>query len=379
MSKDDPEEDKNEIEEEELQETNEDGTPAKSRGLYLPDRVRTGFQALHGTAVMSVNPNAKVVAEGRQRLFLTDKESAGSRDNTVINPLIDLQRIASQRLRVLSPSSQRLVSLPGIDERGSKGNAAVVNGTSFQQNGPHRGHLGDHDLDNSWHPRIPIRSGLALEVDEEIVDSDASSPVQNHQGLRCYSSRRHSRIGSKQLTMVRSRRNSPMPENKSQNSYKTQESVELGDPQRITHRSPSDAVLETQKSNQPEIPETQFLIEPQKSYLEGALDLLGEPIGRPSLNQIKSMSAQVFFAQQEQSVDAIASGFTMLGKFQRPNSSVKTAHQMPTVLEGSANVKKSLSVLTRKASLNMGTLPGSSRKRAASFQLTRPPFIRSTL
>jgi hypothetical protein len=27
----------------------------------------------------------------------------------------------------------------------------------------------------------------------------------------------------------------------------------------------------------------------------------------------------------------------------------------------------------------MGTLPGSSRKRAASFQLTRPPFIRSTL
>lgn len=378
-SKDDSEEDKNEIEEEESQETKEDGAPAESRSLYLPDPVRPGFQALHGTAVTSVNPNASVIAEGRQRLFLTDEESAGSRDNTVINPLIDLQRMASQRLQVLSPSSPRLFYLPGIDERGRKGNATVVNGTSFQQNDPHRGHLGDHDLDNSWHPRIPIRSGLALEVDEEIVDSAATSPVQNRQDLRCYSSRRLSRIGSKQLKMVLSRRNSPMPENESQNSYKTQGSVELGDPERLSHRSPSDAVLETQISNQPEIPETKFSVEPQKSYLERALGQLREPIDRPSLTRIKSMPAEVFFAQQEQSGDAVARGSTMLRKFQRPISYVKTAHQMPTVLEGSANVEKSLLALTRKASLNMGTLPGSSRKRAASFQLTRPPFTRSTL
>ncbi len=377
---DDSEEDKNEIEEEESQETNEDVTPAEKRGLYLPDPVCTGFQSSHGTAVTLVNPNAGVVAEGRQRLFLIDEERAGPRDNTVINPLLDLQRMASQGLQVLSPSSQRPLSLPGIDGPGSKGNATIVTGTGFQQNYPHRGHLGDRNLDKSWHPHFPIRSGLALEVDEEIDDSATPSPVKNSQGLRCYSSRRLSRTGIKQLTMVRPRRNSPMPENESQNSYKAQESVELGDPQRIAHHSPSDAVLETQTSNQPEIPETQFLTESQNTYLEKALGQLREPIDRPSLNRIKSMPAQVFFAQQEQSGDAIAGGFTMLGGFQRPISPVQTTYQMPTVLEGSANVEKSLSALTRKANLNMGILPGNSRrKRATSLQLTRPPFIRSTL
>lgn len=120
-SKDDSEEDKNEIEEEESQETKEDGAPAESRGLYLPDPVRPGFQALHGTAVTSVNPNASVIAEGRQRLFLTDEESAGSRDNTVINPLIDLQRMASQRLQVLSPSSPRLFTFRALMNEVEKG------------------------------------------------------------------------------------------------------------------------------------------------------------------------------------------------------------------------------------------------------------------
>ena len=376
---DDSEEDKNEVEEEEPRERNGDATQAENRDLYLPDPVCTGFQASRATAVTSVKQDASVVAEGTQRLFLTDQESAGSRDNIVVNPFIDLQRIASQGLQVLSPSSQRLLSLSEIDGLGSKDNATAVNGTSFQRNDPRRGHLGDHDLDNSWHPRIPIRSGLALEVDEEIADSAASSPVQNRQSLHCYSSRRLSRIGNKQLTMVRSRQNSPMPEDESINTHETQESVELGHPQRIAYHSPSDAILETQTSNQPEIPETQFSIEPQKSYLERALGLLREPIDNLSLRRIKSMPAQAFSAQQEQSGDAIAGEFTMLGEFKHPISRVKTTHQMPTVLEGGANAGKSLSALTRQASLSMGTLPGSTRKRVASFQLTRPPFIRSSL
>jgi hypothetical protein len=113
--------------------------------------------------------------------------------------------------------------------------------------------------------------------------------------------------------------------------------------------------------------------------LERALGLLREPIDKPGLNRMNSMPAQAVFPQQEQSVDTIADEFTTLGKFQHPISLVKTAHEMPTVLEGSANAGKSLSALTRQASLNMGTLPGSTRKRVASFQLTRPPFIRSSL
>jgi hypothetical protein len=337
---DDSEEDKNEVEEEESQETREEETPAESRDLYLPDLVRTGLQASRGTAVTSVKSNAGVIAKGGQRLFLADQEIAGSRDNTVINPLMDLQRMASQRLQVLNPSPQQLLSLPEIDGRGSKGNSTAANGTRFHLNDPHRGRLGDLDLENFWQPRIPIRSGLALEVDEEIVDGGNPSPVQAQ-------SRRLSRIRSKQLIMVRSCPNSFIPGDEPQDTYETQGSVELGGPQRIAHHSPSDAVLEIQTSNQPEIPETQFSIEPQKSYLERALGQLREPIDGPSLNQTKLMPRQAFFAQQEESGDAIAGGITMLGEFQHPILLVQTARHMPTMLKERGNVEKSLSALTR--------------------------------
>jgi len=218
-----------------------------------------------------------------------------------------------------------------------------------------------------------------MQVDEDIVDSPTPVPSQGRDNERRRLSRRHSGLRSQQLTMVRSRRHSPIPEDPPIDERGTQESVELGQKERNTRRASPHAVFESQPGDLPEIPETQFSVAPQMDYLERAKLHLSQPSAKPSLSRAKSMPLQAYFAQNDQASDKLmADGITMTAAFQHTVSPAKSPSRIPTLLEDGSSAKKSLSSLTRQASLNMGTLPGSARARTPSLHI-KPPFLRSTL
>jgi hypothetical protein len=179
--------------------------------------------------------------------------------------------------------------------------------------------------------------------------------------------------------VVPSRRNSLIPENELTNASDTQGSVELGDSRTIIRRARPDEVSEAGES-QPEIPETQFSFVHQMSYMERALEQLSSPVQRPSLSRTKSMPAHVFFLQPKQGSDTMLAGGIMVAEaFQHTVSPVKSGSRLRTSLrESPGRQEQSLKALTRQASLNLGTLPESARKRTVSLQF-KPPFLPSTL
>jgi len=211
------------------------------------------------------------------------------------------------------------------------------------------------------------------------MDSPAPAPFQERQVFRRPSSRRPSGYRSSQLTMVRSRRNSPVSEEPT-NPHDTQGSVELGASQWIVQRSPSDVVSERLLRYQPEIPETQFsVVEPQLSYMERALEQLSSPVRRPNPIRTKSMLAHVLFAPHGQSSSGlIAGGITMAEAFHHTVSPLKSGNRLPTLREECSSEEKSLRSLARKASVKLGTMPCSARRRTVSLQF-KPPFRPSTV
>ncbi|KAE9371276.1 hypothetical protein N431DRAFT_425948 [Stipitochalara longipes BDJ] len=71
-------------------------------------------------------------------------------------------------------------------------------------------------------------------------------------------------------------------------------------------------------------------------------------------------------------------GIIITASFHHAVSPAKSPNRIRTLLKEGSSVEKNLKTLTRQASLNMGTLPGSARARTPSLQL-RPLFLRSTL
>lgn len=342
--------------------------------------AQAGAKELHGQADMSVNPEVSRAAQTGHNLPQPDQESQDTRAGIVLNAAEALKEVTSQALQQLKASPRCPMSLLGTGGQDTKDNMAAVKGHSSRRDefrAANSGYLDDPD--GSWRPRLPEASGLVMEVDEDIADSPTPAPSQNRQAVHRRMSRRRSGLGSQQLTVVQSRRNSLIPENELANASDTQGSIELGDSRTIIRRARPDEVSEAGES-QPEIPETQFSFVHQMSYMERALGQLSSPVQRPSLNRTKSMPAHVFFLQPKQGSDTmLAGGITVAEAFQHTVSPVKSGSRLRTSLgESPGRQEQSLKALTRQVSLNLGTLPESARKRTVSLQF-KPPFLPSTL
>jgi hypothetical protein len=346
----------------------------------LQGSAQAGTQELRGQADMSINPEVSSAAQTGHNIPQPDQESQDTRAGNVLDAAEALKEVASQALKQWSASPRCLMSLPGTGKQDTKDNMIAVKGHSPQRDEFHAANSGGlDDPDGSWRPRLPKTSGLVMEVDEDIIDSPTPALPQVRQVVHRRSSRRRAGLGSQQLTVVRSRRNSLIPENELTNASDTQGSVELGDSRTIIRRSLPDENSETQRESQPEIPETQFSFVHQRSYIERALGQLSSPVRRPSLSRTKSMPAHVFFLQPNQGSDEmLAGGITVAEAFQHTVSPVKSGSRLRTLLGGSpGRQEQSLKALTRQASLNLGTLPESARKRTISLQF-KPPFLPST-
>jgi hypothetical protein len=346
----------------------------------LQGSAQAGTQELRGQADMSINPEVSSAAQTGHNIPQPDQESQDTRAGNVLDAAEALKEVASQALKQWSASPRCLMSLPGTGKQDTKDNMIAVKGHSPQRDEFHAANSrGLDDPDGSWRPRLPKTSGSVMEVDDDIIDSRTPALPQVRQVVHRRSSRRRAGLGSQQLTVVRSRRNSLIPENELTNASDTQGSVELGDSRTIIRRSLPDENSETQRESQPEIPETQFSFVHQRSYIERALGQLSSPVRRPSLSRTKSMPAHVFFLQPNQGSDEmLAGGITVAEAFQHTVSPVKSGSRLRTLLGGSpGRQEQSLKALTRQASLNLGTLPESARKRTISLQF-KPPFLPST-
>lgn len=349
--------------------------------------VRYSYQASSGSADAAVRPQVSTVAEAQQHLPLPSRENEGIRDERISDESRTTEQIAILALQALEAGGSAdpgilphgEACLPDICRSGIKNKDIFTSSGSSKPNKSNTVQLGQAgDSESSWCPRIPETSGLAMEVDE-IVDSPTPAPQQSRQIVHRRTSRRSPDFGSQQLTMVRSRWNSPIPENESATVSDTQGSVELGAPRKILRRLISDEVPETQRERQQEIPETQLSFVPQLSFMERALGQLNEPMPKTNLSRTKPMQAHVFFAQQERdNVMMVAGGITMIEAFQHTVSPIKSGRRLPTLLEESSGQEQILKALTRQASLNLGTLPINAQNRTSSLRF-KPPFLRSPL
>jgi hypothetical protein len=259
----------------------------------------------------------------------------------------------------------------------------------------------DNDLD-SWRPREPITSSLPMEVeDDEIVDTPsplAADVTSSNQ--RTFSARRLSRMASQALTVVASRPASP--QQPLTNNGDSQGSVELGNTQRLLRVSADAYIPETQFSqpceegekddyqgeNEDEdedeadvdVPNSQltFVIE-SRDYFEGAPQCHYDPIRKLNLVRRKSIPA-VLHTPHRPGIDEaemMTGGVTMAAAFQHtipiPSRSKSSAGGMNKLMTSIPAREKSLRVLTRQASVELGTLPPSTRRRMVSLPFV-PPF-----
>lgn len=147
------------------------------------------------------------------------------------------------------------------------------------------------------------------------------------------------------------------------------------------------------------IPETQFEVEPEPgarecqqsyipetvSYFSRASQQLKEPVTSGRLSRTKSTPARMaFFGPGNDDPELMAGGISMEEAFAyspsktspvKP-SSFRTPARLPTLLEEKSSGQKSLRRLTREASLGLGTMPGTGRKRNMSLPFV-PPFKRT--
>jgi hypothetical protein len=292
---------------------------------------------------------------------------------------IALQQVASQALE-LGPQSSSLALPRGSNdfaaeqERPTIGNGrAVVNQILERSDVRHPTQQRRYksipnyspNPDSSWRPRIPEDSGMSMEAEEEIVDT--GSQIRVHTPARTtsrrrYSSRRHSRTGSQSLTIVRSRPYNPPHNPLFNNLQDSQGYVIFGEPTRTVRRPSVNSIPETQVVEDSEISEARLTFVPGASgYFERARRGLAEPTLEPlPLTRTRSMPLHM-------------NPLHSLNPLMAPSSPVRAMSRLPTLLKETPDQMKSLKALTRQASLGLGTMPGSARKRMVSLPFT-PPF-----
>jgi hypothetical protein len=317
---------------------------------------------------------------------------------------MDLQRAASQALAELGPQSlspavaRRSNHPTSQQENLSLGNGrAVMNPILEGSGGTCASHQRRHksipsyssDPDSSWRPRVPEHSGMSMEVEEEIVD--AGSPIRAQTRARTTirlhpSSRRNSGIGSQPLTIVRSRPSSPSRNPLFTNLQDSQGSIILGEPPRVVRRSSGISIPETQFVDDPEVLETRFNFVPASTgYFDQARRGLAESTARPNLLiRTTSMPVQMHTLHRPNPLMvgdiSISQAFAhtlsrnpLTAGSASMSSPVRPTSRLPTLMEETPDQMKSLKALTRQASLGLGTVPESARKRMVSLPFT-PPF-----
>jgi hypothetical protein len=186
---------------------------AQSQNLLL-DPVRDSIQ---GTREKADTPANQAIVGAIERKQSFPDPGQESRDAHAENTASEtLRQMASQALQmeILTEQSLQLrteLSDPDHRRREMNGNYITTSG-EHKSHGLYSGQLDDSD--GSWGPSIPETCGLAMEVDEDIVNSPTPAPSQNCQTIHSRSLRRCSGLGSQQLTIVLSCRNSPIPEHK---------------------------------------------------------------------------------------------------------------------------------------------------------------------
>jgi hypothetical protein len=311
-----------------------------------------------------------------------------------------LQPVASQALAGPGPQSSSLAlarrSNHPTSQQENLGNGRTVrNPISEGSGGTRASHQRRHksipsyssDPDSSWRPRVPEHSGMSMEVEEEIVD--AVSPIRAQTRAwttirRHPSSRRHSGIGRQHLITVRSRPSSPSPNPLFTSLQDSQGSIILGEPPRVVRRPSGNSIPETQFVDDSETLETGLTFVPDSTgYFDQARRDLTESTRGPNLlTRTTSMPMHTLHRPNP----LLAGHISMTAAFAHTlsrnpltagntsiSSPVRPTSRLPTLREETPDQMKSLKTLTRQASLGLGTVPESARKRMVSLPFT-PPF-----
>jgi hypothetical protein len=226
---------------------------------------------------------------------------------------------------------------------------------------------------DSWRPRKPRTSNIAMEVDDEIVDSPEIPTPSNKTLRRGSYARRLSSSASQALTLVKSRPTTPEGELQPSLSYDSQGSIELGDPERLFRGSPEPCIPETQMEEEPE--ESVMKHHPSLRYFSRASQQLEEPTQRFNLVRLKSMPVSMHIRQDEQN-ELLACGIKRSEAFRHTVSPGGSMLQFLTVSKSTPRQEKSLQVLTRQVSIGLGTIPSSSVRRRMVSLPFNPPFKR---
>jgi len=232
--------------------------------------------------------------------------------------------------------------------------------------------FGEQDVEEHWHLRKPRPSTITMEEDEEIFDSP--SPIAPSQTSRARIIRRR---GSRPLTTTSFPRSPSSTEPSVLIVPDSQGSVELGDPRKparqISRAHMTQTYVEGDAVEPDEEPLSQQSFVPTSSYFDRASQHLQIPIQRTYLSRTKSMPRDMHYFRQEQNDGMMVGGITMSKAFMHTVSPRKSSGRVPSILEETATREKSLKALTRKASVGLGTLPASEKRRTVSMRFA-PPF-----
>ena len=309
------------------------------------------------------NPILEMSATERERSELQIK-SATSRSSSSV-----LQHQISQ-------SDQRT-----LDQIHSLGNKSErVQRSTSEQN--------DSD-DDSWGLREPMRSEMLIEVENDEI----LHPLSPERTIRKFSSegknipRQLSQLARHALQIVEhqpvSRQETYQPDEESQGS------VELGSTQVLLRVPPQPYVPEKQfsrpnlkpKQDTEEADEGQEVedqdirlsqvgIIHESSYFERVSQSLQEPIRRPIVVRTKSVPASMHTAQSREKAEFVAGGITVTGVVQQtvsPSGQSNSSSIPGHTVDYSCWTGKSLKYLTKQASVGLGTMPSSERKRMMSL------------
>lgn len=154
-------------------------------------------------------------------------------------------------------------------------------------------------------------------------------------------------------------------------------SLIMGDSQRFVRNAAPEPIPETQSDEDVREAGRRVLVA-QTSYFSQASQNLAEPVRSSNIRRSKSSLARLRFAQPQEQTDkgSMAGGITMSAAFQHTVSPVKSsASRLPSLMEKTPKHQKSLKTITRQASVGLGVMPGSARKRNVSLPFA-PPFLR---
>jgi hypothetical protein len=147
---------------------------------------------------------------------------------------------------------------------------------------------------------------------------------------------------------------------------------------RVATRSLSPCIPETQLDMNPiEKRLSQMSFIPQASYFESASQNLRSLKRGTGIRMSKSMSVAKYYFQPEEDREE-EGGMSISNSLAHTISTSprKMSSPLPTLLQETPNQKKCLQTLTRQASIDLGTVPVSARRRLKSLPFT-PPFLKS--